>query len=354
MKYRSHIQIVLVFILTACGVAAPAPSTPTPGAATATSTNIPPTATETPTPPPTLTPTLSAGTERRAEKDQKSIIYIPEGEFLMGSDAGQVSAAPAHKVSVDAFWINKTEVTSAAYRTCVKEGDCTPPDKSAPFEVWYDEKDRRPYWTYFWDSPDSGALPMLRVTWEQADAYCKWAGGRLPTEAEWEKAARGTDGRVYAWGEADPYIVYRSLTDGTILTGDQPTPHPHPHNPAPRPLRRARIGHVDYFVEYLQLNYNSQSGHTQEVGHFKEGASPYGVLDMAGNAAEYVFDWYAKDYYANSPSTNPTGPEAGTAHVVRGGSWLSSLDSVSTFSRSYFGQNWVNYMTVGFRCAYNP
>ena len=352
MKTRFLLIILIACTIVSCGPTTSAPTIPPADKATVTATNVSPTATETPAPLPTLTSTPSAGTERRAGKDQTSIIYIPEGEFLMGSDAGQASASPAHKVSVDAFWINKTEVTSAAYGNCVKEGGCTPPDKSAPFEVWYDEKDRQPYWTYIWDTPISAALPMLRVTWEQAGAYCKWAGGRLPTEAEWEKAARGTDGRIYAWGDTDPYIGYRSLTDGSILTGELPTPIPHSNNQSPS--HRRRLGGVDYFIEFLQLNYNSQASHSLEAGHFKEGASPYGVLDMAGNAAEYVFDWYVKDYYANSPSANPTGPETGTAHVVRGGSWLSPLDSVTTFSRAYFGQNWVNYMTVGFRCAYNP
>ncbi|MCB0106099.1 MAG: SUMF1/EgtB/PvdO family nonheme iron enzyme, partial [Caldilineaceae bacterium] len=157
----------------------------------------------------------------------------------------------------------RVPVTNAQYARAVSEGACTPP------------QNRR------WDNPQFALQPVTDVTWHQAQAYTRWVGGRLPTEAEWEKAARGTDGRKYPWGN------------------DEPTPE-------------------------LCNYYGSGLGTWTDVGSYPKGASPYGVLDMAGNVYDWTADWYDKSYYKGSAPRNPTGPAEGTARTLRGGSWDDS------------------------------
>jgi|GEM_PF-399846 len=218
------------------------------------------------------------------------MVFVPSGEFLMGS------GTPVH---LDAFWIDKTEVTNAMYVQCVQAGACNPPRSSG--------SNTR---TSYYGNPQFDQYPVLYVSWLDANAYCTWAGGRLPTEAEWEKAARGTDARPYPWGDQDPSGV---------------------------------IG---------LLNYQAQD--TVEVGSFLDGVSPYGALDMAGNVSEWVADWYNPDYYNSPPASNPVGPDSGEYRVWRGGSWANiSTDLVTTYSRT------GNLPTdasggIGFRCARSP
>jgi serine/threonine-protein kinase len=216
------------------------------------------------------------------------MVYVPGGEFEAGSDDDGVDYTlqlcdeyrhdcerewfedeqPMHPVALDGFWIDQTEVTNAQYRQCVEAGDCDPPPNSSS-----STRD------FYHGNSTYDDYPVIYVSWHQANAYCEWAGTRLPTEAEWEYAARGTDGWEYPWGNAVP--------DATLL------------------------------------NYNGNVGDTTAVGSYPDGASWCGALDMAGNVWEWVADWYASDYYRRSPSHNPTGPSSGEYRVLRGGAWIN-------------------------------
>jgi formylglycine-generating enzyme required for sulfatase activity len=213
------------------------------------------------------------------------MVFVPAGEFIMGSST----------VQLNAFWIDKTEVTNAMYAHCVEAGACSAPRSSVSHA--------RPS---YYGNPEFEDYPVIYVSWVDAQKYCSWTGGRLPTEAEWEKAARGTDGRTFPWGEQDP------------------------------------SGTVDL------LNFYAQD--TTEVGMYPAGASPYGVLDMAGNVSEWVADWLSLDYYKSPPPANPPGPGSGE-YRGRGGSWATTLtELVQTSSRT------GNFPTdssggIGFRCA---
>jgi hypothetical protein len=214
------------------------------------------------------------------------MVFVPPGEFIMGNNT----------VYLDAFWIDKTEVTNAMYARCVESGQCSAPSSNI-------SRTRDSYY----GNAQFDHYPAIFVSWVDASNYCTWAGGRLPTEAEWEKAARGTDGRQYPWGEADPQGF-----DGL-------------------------------------LNFQAQD--TTQVGIFPNGASPYGALDMAGNVSEWVADWLNLEYYNNPPASNPLGPDLGQYRVWRGGSWANtSLERIRTYSRT------GNLPTdssggIGFRCA---
>ncbi len=229
------------------------------------STGVPATSTPNPTNTPVAVPsTASAGDIWIRPADGAVMVYVPAGEFLMGSPDDDPDAAddekPQHTVYLDAFWIDRTEVTNAQYRQCVEWGACWEP------RYWDDDS---------LHAPDE---PVLWVSWNDAESYAQWVGGRLPTEAEWEKAARGTDGRSYPWGNSPPACS--------------------------------------------KANYAGCAGSPLPVGSHPEGASPYGALEMAGNAREWVADWYDEDYYGRSVFRNPNGPDSGTFRVLRGGSYL--------------------------------
>ena len=210
----------------------------------------------------------------------------------MGSEGNDPIAdddeKPAHTIYLDAFWMDQTEVTNMMYSDCVAAGRCTPPVHS----VRYGKSE---YATH----------PVLGVAWTQAESYCMWAARRLPTEAEWEKAARGTDHRVYPWGNTPPNDKL--------------------------------------------LNYDQQINDTKAVGSYPKGASPYGIYDMAGNLWEWVSDWYDPQYYLHSPASNPPGGIEGNLRVLRGGNRESSSKNVRVTERywAFPGRN----DTDGFRCA---
>jgi formylglycine-generating enzyme required for sulfatase activity len=197
------------------------------------------------------------------------MVEVPAGEFRMGSEKGQEDEKPVHTVKLRAFRIYKTEVTNAQYGLFLAATGHREP------LFWKEERFNLP------------KQPVVGVDWEDAMAYCRWANARLPTEAEWEYAARGTDEREFPWGDE------RRRSRGEGRRG------------GPRAV--------------MDLPFNS--GKPAEVGSIPEGASPFGALDMAGNVWEWCADWYDRAYYAHGPTEDPTGPAEGRQRVLRGGSW---------------------------------
>jgi formylglycine-generating enzyme required for sulfatase activity len=303
------ILLLVTLIVSSCTPSATATPTSVPTIPTAVPTVVPtvmptsepsaeptvlPTSEPTAVPTATLAPILAPGAVQVSAKDGMEMVYIPAGDFSMGSLVGTVDEQPVHTVTLDAFWIDKTEVSIVMYRQCVLAGACLKP---------YNQSNT--HFNYYPD-PTYANYPVIFLLWSSAEKYCAWAGRRLPTEAEWEKAARGTDGRTYPWGN--------------VL----------PNNDL--------------------LNFNNPTGDTTRVGSYLHGASPYGVLDMAGNVREWLADWYDAGYYGVSPESNPTGPATGQYKVLRGGSWHSDLYSIRSSDRQYGAPN-TRDVTVGFRCA---
>jgi formylglycine-generating enzyme required for sulfatase activity len=225
------------------------------------------------------------------------MVLVRAGRFQMGTDNRGLDERPAHPVTVNAFFLDLTEVTNSAYAACVNDGGCTPPVNPGSFT--------RP--VYF-DDPAFANFPVTSVRWDQALDYCRWNGDkRLPTEAEWEFAATGGDNREFPWG---------NTFDLLFLPANEPD--------------------------------------TTEVGLFPSGASPFGALDMAGNAVEWVQDFYDPLYYAEAPPDNPAGPIDGTEHVARGGAFGNPDSSAYTTTRRYHLPESATDVDVGFRCAQSP
>ncbi|MBN1964308.1 MAG: SUMF1/EgtB/PvdO family nonheme iron enzyme [Anaerolineae bacterium] len=223
-----------------------------------------------------------------------TLVHVPEGCFTMGSEAGRPNERPPHEVCVDGFWIARTEITNNQYRKCVEDGACPPPEPSGEYEF---------------DNPELAKHPVVNVTWHQAAAYAEWLGGVLPTEAQWEYAARGSDGRLYPWGDDEPNC------ERAVLTGC--------------------------------------SDFAEPVGRHESGASWVGALDMGGNVWEWVADNYIRDgenyYEVVEPGIlNPPGLPEGNERVLRGGSYLAEWCPGRATCREHFEPDFTN-IDVGFR-----
>ena len=226
-------------------------------------------------------------------KDGVAMVLIPGGEFIMGSEE-KPDERPSHPVFLDDYLIDIVEVTTGLYRKFLVSTRRDPP--------------------YKWDDAIEGRddnKPVIGVTYHDAAAYCRWVEKRLPTEAEWEKAARGIDQRKFPWGNDEP----------SELQGN--------------------FGRCCGWKGYSVLKI---------VGSTEQGISPYGVHDLAGNVWEWVADWYAPDYYKKSPSSNPPGPSTGDRKVIRGGSWSNTIADLRVTARDRVPPAYKN-MSLGFRCA---
>jgi serine/threonine-protein kinase len=263
------------------------PATKTPVPATSTATIVP-------------TPTLGIGSTMIG-KDGATLVYVPEGEFLMGStDADTLASSdekPQHPVTLDAYWIDQTEVTNKQYAACVSAGGCTPPSNTSSYTR-----------TSYYGNSEFDEFPVISVDWNQASTYCLWAGRKLPSEAQWEKAARGTDAHTYPWG-----------------------------NDAPNDAL---------------LNYDQKIGDTTKVGSYETGKSIYGAYDMAGNVWEWVSSLF-KPYPYDASDGRENMNSSTDKRVVRGGAWDNYGINARSAYRNWLFPTYSSYIS-GFRCARSP
>lgn len=290
---------------------------------------------------------LNAGDTSDNPKDGLTLVYIPQGTFTMGATSNfnlrkGFCLTPQHKVTLDAYWISQTEVTVSAFRKFVNDTGYVTEAENLGNAGWI--------WSYKinnWEkieSPDSGPnwrkplggkkeatgieeYPVTQVSWNDAVAFCEWAGGRLPTEAEWERAARGDkDTRPYPWGS-------ESLNDDLVNFGEK-----------------------SFKCRFCDFHFDDGYQYLAPVGSFPAGASPFGVLDMAGNAFEWVQDSYdGKSCYPSRPVTNPEPMEGGDERIMRGGSY-AEYDGI--YWKLRVDNRWSRlpgsaFADVGLRCVFD-
>ncbi len=242
---------------------------------------------------------LSFSRPLAAVDNASDTVLIPAGEFIMGSHegAGQADERPAHKVYLDAYYFDRYEVTGKDFENYLSAN----PDQHPTITGWWDRKVR----------PDMADRPVIGLTWNRCLNYCVWRGKRLPTEAEWERAAGGLNKRVHPWGNEPPT------------------------------QKRANFGRCCFIMKGEIL---------QKSGAYEEGKTPDGIYDMGGNIAEWVYDWYDKNFYQSSPYNNPKGPEHGKYHTIRGGAWNSVSDYMMSSNR-YGHDDAKDFYGIGCRCA---
>lgn len=277
------------------------------------------------------TPLTAAGAAKVVNDGYGEFVYVPAGAFKMGDNFGDGESRerPVHTVVLNAFYIGKFEVTNGAWKKFQNDPGYDDP------KFWPDgrvvPKTQSPYWTQHQNhggaTPGSDDYPVLGMNWDAATAYCNWQSAktgkkyRLPTEAEWEKAARGTDQRRFPWGNTiDP-------TRANFVGAQK--------------FDTARI--VGFYDGSWRGDFQTRSG-----------ASPYGAMDMAGNVMEWCQDWYSRDYYSRSAKKNPKGPEKGAYRVLRGGSFFFEGQDLRTYARSGAWPSFQAFRMVGFRAAREP
>lgn len=314
-RYKGIVVNITLGILTACAPLSATPEAQVPTLAplftplpTSTATSIysptPPIAISilpSPTPAGTPTPVIAVVPTPTAVPPVAEVIFVPAGKFLMGSPPGTDRFAeqwerPAHEVTLSAFWMMQTEVTNAQYGLCVQDSACVPVQDGAS----------RTRGDYYYNVAFMNH-PVVNVAQPQAEDYCGWVNGRLPTEAEWEYAARYNDGRLYPWGDE-------------------------------MEINRGSFG-------------RPEGSDTEPVFSYPNGASALGFLNQAGNVWEWMADWYDPNYYKDSPANNPLGPEEGKERVVRGGAYGTDPQFVRGANRRGLKPD-VGYDNVGFRCAF--
>jgi len=268
----------------------------------------------------------SADWARLVEALDRSVIRIPAGEFVMGSNTGRDDELPQRSVYLDAFEMDRYEVTNAQYRRFLQSTGRESPA----------------YWPGDDHPPGQAGYPVVGVSWEDANAYCTWAGKRLPTEAEWEKACRGTDGRRYPWGD-----VWNPLRANVDVSA-------HASSLAGQVGDEAAWNAAWQFLREPPTGDGKPA--LRPVGSYPDGVSPYGVMDLVGNASEWVFDWYNWGDYADMPMRNPLGLGPPWNHCLRGSAWhdpaggeawAQIMSRCSTRNSSHVSSD----PRVGFRCA---
>ena len=265
----------------------------------------------------------------RSMRSAQGMVQVPAGWFWMGCNIGSdndcsFNEKPMRQIYLDEFWIDRTEVTAMQYEKCMKEGKCSKEGLGVKCGHGINSNYKNPC---VWYRQDLKSCPVIALSWEQAKGYCEWAGKRLPTEAEWEKAARGTRGGIYPWGN-DGYETGKPVAN----------------------IADKEYGKQAYIPPIAKHDYDDGFPKLAPAGSYPQGASPCGALDMVGNAWEWVSDWYKEGYDKSASNRNPKGPKEGKYRVIRGCSF-ADLPKVCRASARFRADPKHHKHTIGVRCA---
>jgi len=297
-KLASYLISLTTVLVAACTPTVSQPTAPV---------NLP-TATTTPAATPQGQPPECTATGQTwvSPKDGAVLVCVPAGEFLMGAapedDLAASDERPQHTVYLSAYWIDRLEISNAQFAQCVQAGACHQ-RRYSPYLWGVSSHTRKDYFV----DPVYAGYPVIMLDGDEAHAYCQWAGRQLPTEAQWEKAARGNDGRLFPWGNEK--------------------------------------------TDCQRANYLGCENDTSASDSHPTGASPYGVLNMSGNVWEWVADRYEPEYYATAPAHDPVGPESNAPRGLRGGGWNSLSEELRLSARSSGEPKHATDGAIGFRCA---